>query len=102
MTDEIKTIIEKDQKELSGQLLPRLRLLYAMSGGSRYSGKFQNLERSGGIPEYRTDQEKNGLEWMKKRRQIIVSDVENVRKSVRRKISIRENLQQVAEELNTL
>ena len=28
---------------------------------------------------------KNGLEWMKKRRQIIVSDVENVRKSVRRK-----------------
>ena len=32
----------------------RLCLLYAMSGGSRYSGKFQNLERSGSIPEYRT------------------------------------------------
>lgn len=32
MTDEIKTIIEKDQKELSGNFCRRLRLLYAMSG----------------------------------------------------------------------
>ncbi|MFR1946655.1 MAG: 4Fe-4S dicluster domain-containing protein [Faecalimonas umbilicata] len=79
----------------------RLRLLYAMSGGSRYSGKFQNLERSGSIPEYRTDEEKwSGMDEKAKADHCIRCG--KCEKVCPQKISIRENLQQVAEELNTL
>ena len=35
MTDEIKALIEADRKELSGRILPWLRILYAVSGRDR-------------------------------------------------------------------